>query len=188
MVVFPNRLGRALRALALAGLLQLLALLAPWPTAVPVGVLAIQPALAITAPELRTQRALQDLDPDQRGSNLQQGEFLKQTLDDFNLSAADLRGAVFNGSTLRRADLRDADLEDAVAFASRFDDADLRGANLRNAMLMQSHFKGAQIDGADFSDAVLDLPERRALCARASGSNARTGIATRESLSCPEPR
>ena len=186
MVVFPSRLGRGLRAVVLGGLLALLVLLAPWPLALPVGPLAIQPALAITAPELRAQRSLQDLDPDQHGSNLRQGEFLKQTLDDFNLSAADLRGAVFNGSTLRRADLREADLEDAVAFASRFDDADLRGANLRNAMLMQSHFRGARIDGADFSDAVLDLPERRALCARASGSNARSGIGTRESLGCPE--
>jgi uncharacterized protein YjbI with pentapeptide repeats len=80
--------------------------------------------------------------------------------------------------------LRGADLEDAVAFASRFDNADLSNAVLRNAMLMNSKFTGAEIAGADFTDAVLDLPQQKALCSRASGTNARTGVVTRDSLNC----
>ena len=147
-------------------------------------VLAAPPALAITAPELRSQRSLQDLQPDMHGRNLQQQEFLKASLEGFDLSDTDLRGAVFNTANLQNANLQGADLEDAVAFASRFDGADLRGAVLRNAMLMNSKFTAAVIEGTDFTDAVLDLPQQKALCARASGTNPRTGVDTRDSLAC----
>jgi hypothetical protein len=142
------------------------------------------PALAITAPELRGQRALQQIEPDMHGRNLQQQEFLKSDLEGVDFHGADLRGAVFNGSNLQRADLRDVDLQDAVVFASRMDKADLRGALMRNAMLMQTRFTEAQIANADFSGAVLDRAQRRALCARAEGIHPQTGVATKDSLEC----
>ena len=40
------------------------------------------------------------------------------------------------------------------------------------------------IDGADFTNAVLDQPQIKQLCARATGVNEQSGLSTADSLGC----
>jgi len=140
-------------------------------------------ALAITPPEIRGQGEVL-ITPDMHGRELTEYEFVKADLRGFDLSEADLRGAVFNNSQLQKADLHGADMEDVVGFASLFDGADLTDANLTNALLMESVFGEAQIEGADFTNAILDKVQQKNLCLRADGTNSITGVSTFDSLGC----
>ena len=163
-----------MRRFLLSATAMLLVLLLQWPRA----------ANAITAPELRGSKSMQDLSSDMHGRNLQQKEFLKMDLEGTDFSQSDLRGSVFNTTQLQDSNFSGADLRDVVAFSSRFDRADLTQARLDNGMLLQSKFTDAQIDGADFSNAVLDQPQIKQLCARATGVNEQSGLSTADSLGC----
>ena len=75
-----------MRRFLLSATAMLLVLLLQWPGA----------AHAITAPELRGAKSMQDLSSDMHGRNLQQKEFLKMNLEGTDFSQSDLRGSVFN--------------------------------------------------------------------------------------------
>jgi len=119
------------------------------------------------------------LDTSLHGQNLQNTEYVKYDLSGKDLGDADLSGSYFSVSSLKNANLRGSNLQNVIAYATRFDNADLSDANLSGAELLKSVFDGAIIEGTNFSDAVLDLPQVKSLCERATGKTA-------ESLQCSE--
>ena len=117
------------------------------------------------------------LDTSLSGQNLQNTEYVKYDLSARDLSNADLSGSYFSVSNLQNANLSGTNMQNVIAYATRFDNADLTNANFTGAELLKSVFNGTVIDGTDFTDAVLDLPQVKGLCERATGKTA-------ESLQC----
>ena len=105
---------------------------------------------------------------------------------------ADFKGSALVGCSFFKADLSEVDFTSADLSSASLEEAGLEGANMDGAVLANAYLTKtiadvASIKGADFTDAVMPGYTQKALCGRAdaSGTNAKTGVDTRESLMCP---
>lgn len=117
------------------------------------------------------------------GLDLRFAPLESQQLDELNLYACDLTGAMLSGSSMQRTDVRDAllaganlegvDLRGAYLSSTDLTGANLKGARLDEAMLDGANLSGASLlgascQGAFLSGAVLDGADlRRANLGRA---------------------
>lgn len=118
------------------------------------------------------------------GQTLRSAEFSNANLELTNFTNADLRGTIFSASVMTKSNLHGANLTYGMLDQVDLTGADLSDAVLTETILLRSTFNNTDITGADFSEAILDGAQVKELCAKASGINSRTGIATRDSLGC----
>ena len=134
-------------------------------------------------------------------------DFSGASIEGEDFSGQNLKGKEFRGAFAKGANFKGANLAATSFFKAEALDADFSGADLTGASLEEAGLEGAILDqavmtnaylsktiadvksakGADFSEAVLPPYAQKSLCASGiGGTNEKTGVATRDSLMCPD--
>lgn len=121
------------------------------------------------------------------GQNLNNKDFSGADAVQASFSKAKLRGARFFKADLQGADFSDADLTSASLEGANLEGVKLTGSVAEGTAFSQTLIDAGDITGVDFTDAVIQPYVQKEICKRkdAAGTNAVTGMSTRDSLFCP---